>query len=53
MVHAVVQLAVAPLSVATTAGPGADALGAVGPKLRLLVSYVKPSATQVGWAVHP
>lgn len=41
------------LSVANSAGPGADALGALGPKLRLLVSPVKPSAWQVGAAVPP
>src|ERR1043166_7962512 len=36
-----------------TAGPGADAAGALGPKLRLLVSAVKPWVTQVGASVPP
>ena len=55
-VVAAAQFEVAPpamLSVKMTAGPGAVAVGAVGPKLRLLVSPVKPCATQVGAAVPP
>jgi hypothetical protein len=35
------------LSVNNTAGPGSGAAGALGPKLRLLVSPVKPSATHL------
>src|SRR4051812_47452833 len=41
------------LSVTITAGPGGDAPGAVGGKLRLLVSPVKPRATQLGAPVPP
>src|SRR5262249_7833152 len=45
------------LSVTNSAGPGPDAGGAVGPKLRLFVSPVKPPtfgpATHTGGAVPP
>src|SRR5690348_14621335 len=36
-----------------TAGPGCDPTGALGPKLRLFFSAVKPWATQLGAAVPP
>jgi hypothetical protein len=35
------------------AGPGGDAAGAVGPKLKLFVSAVKPCATQIGRPARP
>ena len=35
------------------AGPGGDAAGAVGPKLKLFVSAVKPCATQIGRLARP
>ena len=56
MVVAAAQSEAAPpaeLSLNSTAGPGWDAVGLVGPKLRLLVSAVKPWATQVGAARPP
>src|SRR5439155_26664003 len=41
------------LSVKMSAGPGGDAAGAFGPKLRLLVSAVKPRARQFGGSGDP
>src|SRR5713226_706972 len=56
MVEAAAQFEVAPpakLSSKMTAGPGAVAAGAVGPKLRLFFSAVTPAATQLGALLPP
>jgi len=50
MVDAAAQADMAPPAMPpeVTAGPGAVAAGAVGPKLRLFFSAVNPRATQLG-----
>src|SRR4029077_13174967 len=56
MLLAAAQLDAAPpalLSVKKTAGPGGAMAGGGGPKLRLLVSPVKPCDTQFGAPVPP